>query len=80
MFRQFCMYDKDYLDYLYINGIHPSFTFNHVEFHFVVFTDLVNQTGYMNKDIGLSVLGRNKPKSFEFIKKFNSSFLHSLAY
>ena len=64
------------LDNLYIHGIQAFLALLHFECHLVVLTDLINQSAYVNEDVGRAVVRLNETKSFGFIEKFYCSFLH----
>lgn len=76
-FTTICLYILQ-LSYFDVNGIQAFFTALDVEFHFVVFTDLVDETGSVYKNVFATFIGFNEAKPFGFIKKFYSSCLHCL--
>ena len=74
-----CFHRKSYIERLNefnVNGINAFFSALYFELNLIVFTDLVDQTRSVNKDILTAVLRLNETITFGFIEKFNCAFLH----
>ncbi|OIN60395.1 hypothetical protein BLX24_06105 [Arsenicibacter rosenii] len=60
----------------YIHCIQAFSALLNIEANFVVFTNVINKTGNVHKNIGATVSWGNEAKPFGLIEKFNCSFLH----
>lgn len=70
-----------FLYYFYIYRVKSLTTLLYVERHRVIFTDLIDQTRNMHKDLALVIILFDKTKSFCCIKKFYCAFfLHYIFF
>ena len=66
------------LNLFYINGIQTSFSLLELKRNFVVFPDLVDETGYVHEVLDSGFFVFNKSKSFGFIEKFYFTLFHDV--
>lgn len=64
------------LDELYVHRIQTFFAFRDFERYVIFLADLVNQTGYVNKNILTATNRSDEAETFGLIEEFYYAFLH----